>query len=340
MLFRNSLRLLMENFKNVYKILLYKIIVSVIAGALCTAMILPELIDIVNSTQMQALIADVKAFVKAFFAADATALSAAKDSILHLDGSLHGVMQYVLSKMTAIILTAVGCIVVYLLQRFAETLCYFTTGSLLNDKMSTYAETPFFTAYVANLGKASRYALVYVPLVFLYDFITVCLILFFLTNMNLLTGLFLSVTLLVVMQSAKLTFTGHWLPGMTTDNKRLRDALTFKNKLERKQITKIFATYIVTVYAVIIVNVVSAVCTFGSALLVTVPASYFVFICVQYVNYYTMKGKKYFITYDRIASNPDFGDREHFFDYIDETALDPTVPVEAEGNAAPETEEK
>ena len=29
-----------------------------------------------------------------------------------------------------------------------------------------------------------------------------------------------------------------------------------------------------------------------------------------------IKGKKYFITYDKIASNPDRGDREHFFDYI------------------------
>ena len=75
----------------------------------------------------------------------------------------------------------------------------------------------------------------------------------------------------------------------------------------------------VTVSGVIILNVIAAVCTFGSALLITVPASYMLFICVQYVNYYTIKGKKYFITYDKIASNPDRGDREHFFDYITQT---------------------
>ena len=79
-----------------------------------------------------------------------------------------------------------------------------------------------------------------------------------------------------------------------------------------------FSTYLVTVYVVIILNIIAAVCTFGSALLITIPASYLLFICEQYVNYYTMKGKKYFITYERIETNPDFGDSEHFFEYIEE----------------------
>ena len=69
---------------------------------------------------------------------------------------------------------------------------------------------------------------------------------------------------------------------------------------------------------VIIVNIIAGVCTAGSALLLSVPASYMLFICLQYVYYYTAKGKKYFITYEKIATNPDHGDRAHIFDYIDE----------------------
>ena len=72
----------------------------------------------------------------------------------------------------------------------------------------------------------------------------------------------------------------------------------------------------------IILNVMAAICTFGSALIVTIPTSYLLFICIQYVNYYTVKGKKYFITYDRIESNLDHGDSEHFFDYIEEVELE------------------
>ena len=315
MLFRNSIKLLMENFKGVYKILLYKFIVSLVAGALFAAMILPELIDVVKSIQMQSLWLDVQDLFKAFFAANGSALETAKESIFTADGTLNGVIKLVLSKMTAIILTAIGCVCVYLIKRFVETLCYFAVGSTLNDRMSAYAETSFTAAYVQNLGKASKYALVYVPTVFLLDAITVLLCLVALANLGVFPALFLSVTLVVIMQATKLTFTGLWMPSMAADNKPLKQSL-FYDKVERKQLPKIFSTYVVTVYGVIILNVIAAICTFGSALIITVPCSYMLFICVQYVNYYTIKGKKYFITYDKIASNPDHGDREHFFDYI------------------------
>lgn len=338
MLFRNSIKLLMENFKNVYKILLYKFIVGLVAGALCAALILPELVELLASPQWQKVVTDVKSFFSAFFAANATALEEVKNAMFGENGSLYALAQMVLSKMTAIVLTTVGCVLIYLLKRFAETLCYFSVGSILNDKMSTYAETSFGTAYVSNVGKASRYALVYVPVVFLFDLLTVSMIVLLMTTVNIIPALFFSVTLLVLMQSVKLTFTGVWLPAMTTDGKKLRNAFAYK-KTEKKQLPKIFATYIVTVYLVIIVNIVAAVCTFGSALIVTVPASYMVFICEQFVNYYTIKGKKYFITFDRIASNPDCGDREHIFEYIDETALDPTVAISTERNAEEKTQE-
>ena len=105
---------------------------------------------------------------------------------------------------------------------------------------------------------------------------------------------------------------------MTVDSKKVFKALAYEGALEKKQIGKVFALYCITLYIVIIVNAVAAVFTFGSALLVTIPSSYVLFICEQYVVYYTLKGKKYFITYDSIVTNPDFGDRAHFFNYIEE----------------------
>lgn len=320
MLFRNSIRLLMENFKNTYKILLYKFIISLIAGALYCAMILPELIEIINSSAMQELIAQAKLLVSAFFEADASALSEAKNAIFGAGGILRDLTNVLLSQLTPIIFAVIGCIVVYLLKRFADTLCYFSVGSIINDKMSTYAETPFFTSYIANLGKASLYAVVYVPVAFLLDVLTIGGILLLVSTVQIFPALFFSMVILVIMQSIKLTITWLWMPSLTTDNKKLRECFRYEDKIEKKQISKIFAAYIVDVYLVVIVNVISAICTFGSALIITVPASYLFFVCQQYVNYYTLKGKKYFITYDRIATNPDRGDREHFFDYIDDTA--------------------
>ena len=318
MRFRNSLRLLMENFKHVYKILLYQLVVSLVATALCCAFVLPEIMEIWHSEAVQGLIDNSKAFVKAFLAASATDLQVLKGSIFGEGGSVEQIGALLVSMTTEIIWTCIGVMLVYLAKRFVDTLCYFAIGSILNDKMSTYAETPFSQAYIANLGKASVYAALYVPVVFLFDALTIAVCCVMLSVFPIFAALFMSMTLIVVCQSLKLTFTNLWMPSMTVDNKPLFEAVRYANKRERKQRLKIFSTYLVSVYIVVIFNIMAALFTFGSALLITLPASYFLFICVQYVNYYTMKGKKYFLTYEKIATNPDHGDSEHFFNYIED----------------------
>ncbi len=322
MLFRNGIRLLMENFKNVYKILLYKLVVGLVAGALCAVMILPQILDLVNSAPMQDLISGTQSFFTALMSANAEQLSVIKEQIFGDNGALHRFADLLLSRTTGIVLATIGCVVVYLLKRFIDTLCYFAVGGVLNDRMSTYAETPLATAYVKNIGKACLYALVYVPVAFVIESIALVLCYLAIRFVSILGALFLSVTVIVLAQALKFTFTGRWMPAMIADGSRLRDSLRYADKTERKQRAKMFSTYLVSVYGVVIVNVIAALCTFGSALIITIPVSYFLFICEQFTHYYTIKGKKYFITYERIASNPDRGDREHFFDYIDETKED------------------
>ena len=319
MLFRNSIRLLMENFKNVYKILLYQVIVGIVAGALCVAMILPQLLELVGSVPMQDLIAGAKSFFQALLSANATELGVVKEEIFGDGGALQRFAELLLSRTTGIVLGALGCVVVYLLKRFTDTLCYFAVGGVLNDRMSSYTETPLATAYVKNVGKACRCAFVCVPVTFAFDAAALALCYLAIRFVGILTALFLSVTIIVFAQACKFTFTGRWMPAMITDDLRFRDSIRYADKTERKQRPKIFSNYLVSTYGVVIVNVVAAICTFGSALIITVPASYLLIICEQFTHYYTIKGKKYFITYERIATNPDRGDREHFFDYINET---------------------
>ncbi len=318
MRFRNSFRLLTENFKHVYKLLWAKLIITLLATALCCSFVLPELMRIIESSEVQTLIQDTKELFKLLFAGKPEEMEAVKNAIFGKGGDLKQVASMLSSKVVEISLTIVGCALVYLLKRYAETVCHFTTGSMLNDKMATYAESPYWATFVANLGKASVYSLVYVPLVFLFDVATIAVIWLILSFAPLLTGLFAAMTVVVLLQALKLTVTSPWMPAMTADGKGIGQAMKLGDQTERRQRFKTYSGYLVSVYLIIIVNVIAAIFTFGSALLITVPASYFFLICMQYVNYYTTKGKKYFLTYQHIASNPDHGDSEHFFEYIDE----------------------
>jgi hypothetical protein len=320
MRFRNGLRLLMENFKHVYNLLLSKLIVSLVATAICCAFVLPELLEVWSSAQVQGLVENLKGSLKILLSADQKEMETLKESLMGPNGSFGQVVGLLGSMRWEILLTCIGCAVVYLLKRFVETICHFTTGSMLNDKMSTYAETPYITAFVTNIGKASAYSAVYVPIVFLFDVVMIALAYAFLAVTPIFVGLFGAMTIIVCCQALKLTFTSRWLPAMTTDNKKLREAMRCADKQERRRNIKAFSSYLVAVYFIVIINVAAAFFTFGSALILTVPASYFFLICLQYVNYYTLMGKKYFLTYEHIATNPNRGDSEHFFDYMCDTS--------------------
>lgn len=316
MRFRNGLRLLMENFKHVYNLLLSKLIVSLVATAICCAFVLPELLEVWRSAQVQGLVENLKGSLKVLLSADQKEMEALKESLMGPDGSFQQVVGLLGTMRLEIVLTCVGCAVVYLVKRYIETICHFTTGSMLNDKMATYAETPYVTAFVTNIGKASVYSAVYVPVVFLFDVVMVALAYIFLSVTPVFVGLFGAMTIIVCCHALKMTFTSRWLPAMTADNKTLREAMRCADKQERQRNIKAFSSYLVAVYFIVIVNVAAAFCTFGSALIITIPASYFFLICLQYVNYYTLMGKKYFLTYEHIATDPTRGDSEHFFDYM------------------------
>ena len=321
----------MENFKQVYRLLIYKTITALVLLALCSALILPELWEIIENPATQTLWENVKMiFLSIFDHEQGKSPSFYVEAIFGEGGSLKQFLDLLFSMRWGLVFVCVGCVLVYLVKRFVDELIHFSVGSTVNDKMATYAETSFSTAFVANLGKASAYAGLYVPVTFLVDVGTFALVCVFLRFIPLLTALFLSMTLIVIVQALKLTFTSSWLPAMTTDGEKLKEALRYKDSHEKKHIIKTFMLYMVLLYIVIIVNVVAAICTFGSALLLTVPTSSLLLICAQYVNYYTMKGKKYFITYENIATNPDRGDHAHFFDYIEEAEKQESEAVETE----------
>ena len=317
MLFKNSINLFMENFKNVYKLLLYKAIVMVVSFALYSALLLPQVVQIFESPAMRELISSVKEFVLALFDGKSMEVHAYHGQI---ESSLRALLDFISSKTLTIVLSVVGCGVVYLATRFVDTLGYFSFGQILGDKMETYGDTPFPSSYIKNLGRGSAYSIVYVLTVFLYDAIVLagCYFLFFylLGFLNMFTSIFLAVTAIIMANALKFTLTSTWMPSMTADGYTIKQAIASWKNVQRKLRSGVFSTYLVSIYTVLVVNVVCGFATFGSALVLTIPASFFFFICLQYVNYYTLTGKKYFINYEQIVTNELHGDESLAVEHI------------------------
>ncbi|MBP5243027.1 MAG: hypothetical protein J6Z36_04985, partial [Clostridia bacterium] len=216
-----------------------------------------------------------------------------------------GVLRLVRDNTASIVLSALAVIAIYLLSRFFNGLALFSFGNILNDKMSLYAETPFFAGFFRNVGTAAVYQVIYVPLAFVYDVLSLALgyALFFVAFRFLpaFFSLFLFVTFAMAAQAFKLTVVSDWMPSIIVEGKNMGQAMKGSFAFGKRNFGKAFSSFLVSCYAILAVNALLAVTTFGSALILSIPASYLFLICIQFVNYYTVRGKRYFLSYKHIC---------------------------------------
>ncbi len=307
MRFRHAVKLTIDEFSSVFKSLLYRLITAVVFFSLSYVIIHLGLATIVNSAELAELKTLCSGFLRSLFGGNYQALQAfpeqfhaAARAFWHLLGANVG----------SIVGALIGVCAMYLLLRYFDGLAQFALGGTVNDRMSMNAKTSFSASYFRRIGQASLYQLVYVPLTFVYDIASVlaCVLLMFyipslFTAWNLfsvLVSLSLSLTLILCTQALKLAFVSAWLPAMIAGGKSVGKALK-ETAHCKKSFGKRFAAFLSANYLIAVVNVGFGIFTLGSALLITVPLSYFFLIVLQFVNYYHDAGKKYFISRTEIA---------------------------------------
>ncbi len=309
MRFRHSVRITVDNFSSVFKLLLYRLISAVVFFSLTYVILSLGLSIIIKSGEMAAIKELAKDFLKALFGGDYKVLQtfphdfhvAASDFIALLGRHIGSIVGSI-----------IGVCIMYILSRFFNGLAHFALGGTINDRMSMNAKTSFAASYFRGLGKASLYQLVYVPITFVYDMISVglCVFLFFyipslLTVWNFFTvllSLCFSIALILSMQALKMTFVSAWMPAMIAGGKGVGSALKETARCKRS-FGRRFAAYLIAVYLIVVVNVTFALCTLGSGLLISIPLSYFFLLVMQFVNYYTDSGKKYFVSRDKVVES-------------------------------------
>lgn len=319
MIFKNAFHLLVDNFLLNYKFLLYKLVVILITLALSAAILYPTLNTVLGGqpfADMQILLHD---FVKALTSGNTEFLQGFGDQFQE---KITALAMYIGEKTPNIVFFSVAVVLIALISRFLSGMGNFAFGCLLNDRMSSYAKTSFFAAYIGNLGRSALWYVVYVPLTFVYDLavIAVCYVVFLLLLGIISVGviasiaaLMISVALLVAAQAVKLTLYNDAVPALVTDKLSLRAALKKSFSFTKERFANLFSTYLVTCLLILCINVLFAVSTFGAALLITVPMSYLMLICIQFAGYYSYGQRKYFLGKDKIVE-PKEESADNFYD--------------------------
>ncbi len=307
MRFKRSVNLTADCFSSVFKLLLYRIVTGVIFFSLTYVILHLGLSEITGSAQFHALTSLVGEFFRALTTGDVDVLSAFQETA---HAALLDMGELLGEHIASIAWSIVGVCAMYLLSRFFNGVAQFAVLDTMNDRLGSYARTRFSSAFFRNVGKGALYQVVYVPLAFVYDVLSLsaCWFFFFfipslLPSWGALTVVFslsLTLTALVCFQALKLTFISAWMPAMIVAGKSMAAGLKETAHCGRS-FGRRFAGYLVAAYCIVVVNVCFGLFTVGSGLLITVPLSFVFLLAMQLINYYETTGRKYFVGYNRIA---------------------------------------
>lgn len=295
---------LVSNFQNVFKLLAYLFIVFLLTGGCTYAIVQMNLNFITESEEWEYILYVFSQIWECVRTGQFDTLAAYFNQ---LEVGIGQLGEYLKINLGGMIGSVVGVFLLYVLGRFFVGLGSFNIGEITYKRMSLGVKIPFTTSFFALLGKSVLYTVVYVPLSIVYDLLCVGLSVFIFFGLfsflnGLLTTMF-TVTAIVALISLKLTAISAWMPAMV-DGKKLFESAK-KSLSAKTNFGGRFASYLVSVYLIMAGNVLAAISTLGSALVITLPCSYILVVCLQFVHYFEDNGKRYFISDNRIVEHGD-----------------------------------
>ncbi len=296
MKFKHTINVLIDNFKVTYKLLVYQLIVLAISIGLGAAIIIP----FINSLEDVTSYINLTTAFKDMFAEAldgelgnlATHFTAIRESFAEL-------LRYLGENPDSLVLSSVALVVLLLVRGFLISLGNYTAGAMINDKMSMQADSHFVMTMIKNLGKASLYSVIYTPICFVFDVICVGVLylLFFVALIEiipLMITLMLFVVCMVLLVGFRLMLTTDWMPALICGKKKMGEAMGYAILRESGKSGSVFSFYASSAVAILAINVLAAIGSFGAALIITVPLSYLYLLCYQFVTYCDNNEIKYF----------------------------------------------
>ena len=297
MKFKHTFHVFVDNFSVTYKQLLYRLIVLVIAGAICVAGVYPFIEGVLDLQSFNSLTGGVADFIKNFLYGNVEKLSGISQTVRDSFTQLLSDLQ---SRITQICLSGLLIFFVVMIEKWFTGMGNYATAAVINDKMALRANSPFLGTLVKNLKTAAIYNAIYVPLSMVYDVaIAIGMIALIAAMVNsfmpLYVGVFIFALVSIVSVSLKMTFTTDWLPALVRGKMKQFASIKYSFSRKNKGTVNIFSNFIVMSLLLMALNVAAFMFTFGVGLLLTVPASYVMLLSFELVNYYDREEIKYFV---------------------------------------------
>lgn len=284
-MFKNTFKLLINNFSTVWKILLYKIIVFICVMGLTIVVSLPIINTLINQGFFGFFQDNLSGMFLNFN------LNNLVDIIILLVNKFY---QILVEANLVPLFLSVG-IVSITLYYFIDSLCYVSVTDDVRSFMSTNLKLGFMNCYVSNFGKSVKFGLVRLITLYIWDILIVAgaIGLYYL-----LAGLFIaplaSMLYILLMLSLKTTISAGWEVSMVVNNYGVFTAIKNGTKAIFRKFFVVLSNSLMLYILLMILNMFAVFFTFGVALVLILPMSILTVIIFKNVVYYECQGMRYY----------------------------------------------
>lgn len=305
-----SFRELLANFTTMWKILLYRLIVLLLAFSMLLGLALPTLTYIFDEIQQTGFFTNLSGFIGALFkgGADIGNFGEAFRNNIMQAGSI------LVANMGKLVLTYVYILLALCLSRFLNCIADYAVSEVINCHMTACVRVGFVSSIFANLGKAIKYALAKILFTIPYDGLLIALLVYLFVALFTPLGLFMPfvVALIAIIFIAfRMTVLSGWLPSIVMDGNTTFGGLKEGARMVFTHFWSVYSNWIIIIFLAMVMTIMIGLFTFGVGLFVIIPMFallnsifYLVFNC-------TSDGKRYYIDHENIVTPKTLYDREN-----------------------------
>lgn len=290
MSYKNSVKLFSSNFNLVWKQLAFGCVCSVLVALLSLLLALPT----IRLLQTENWFETCNNLFKVVYTTPVEINATFKDIILSLANILS-------ANFGSYWFSYIGfCLSAIILPMFLAGISRYTLCVLTNNKISSLANVGYTNTLITNLGKASIYSLIKLLIDLAFSIVIVLLFCLYLALAKgvlltvLLVVIFLTIT--VVLLSLKLVLTSSFAPLMVEEKLPVLKAFRKGVKINFSNFGRTLSNAIILILTILFVNVFLGVFTIGVGLFITLPATAVILSIFMVINYYTITGRRYYLT--------------------------------------------
>jgi len=296
---KSTFSILLSNFKVVYKLVLFILILALLFSLLFTACIVP----IMNGLAKQFDEIGVEQAVSDYIDSYYTGVNIEEhyntmiEKVSLIDDALG-------DWSINIVFSFIALFVIIFITAILYYMAFYTVSDIVKTFMSTNSGFGFASNYIANIRRSFSFSIRYTPIsLFMFLVIVGMDVLIFLTIKNLLLALYLVVFVTLVILALRRALFLYWIPIMTVDGLSAKDAFVKNFEYLKGNFWRVFGAYVMIFIFSVMAIVLATIVTIGVALIISFAVAWFSMQIVDMVEFYHIRGFKYYID-EQTVINP------------------------------------